>query len=131
MSRRYEVLIILKAAGTDAELAQSVSQIEEPIKKLGGQIECSQSFGRRRLAYRIARQSEGHYQFVQFGMLPDHVNELKRLLRLNETIVRFLILNRTDHEQAAVPVTRELTSGRKSDGQSQSRVPDRESHARS
>jgi len=94
MSRTYEALVILKATSTDEELARTVSQLEEPIKKLGGQIDRSVSWGRRRLAYRIARQSEGYYHLVQFRMGPDRLKELARLFRLNEAIVRFLILNR-------------------------------------
>ncbi len=101
--RLYEVLAILKASGTDAELSQSVAQLEEPIKKLGGQIERSENWGRRRLSYRIARQQEGHYHLVQFRMAPAQLDELKRLLRLNEAILRFLVLNRTDHHLAKQP----------------------------
>lgn len=94
MNRVYEAFVILKATGTDTEAAQAVSHLEEPIKKLGGQIESSKHFGRRRLAYRIARQQEGYYHLLHFRMAPDQVSELKRLLRLNEAIVRFLILNK-------------------------------------
>ncbi|MBI3319276.1 MAG: 30S ribosomal protein S6 [Candidatus Omnitrophica bacterium] len=93
MNRLYEAFVILKAAGTDAEVAQALAHVEEPIKKLGGQIESSKNFGRRRLAYRIARQNEGYYHLLHFRMAPEQVSELKRLLRLNEAIVRFLILN--------------------------------------
>ena len=103
MSRDYEALVILRALGTDADVAQAVTQVEEPIRKLGGQVDQSVSWGRRRLAYRIARQQEGHYHLLQFRLPPDHVDELKRLFRLNERIVRFLILNRADYP-AAVPV---------------------------
>ena len=103
MDRDYEALIILKAAGTEAELAQSVAQLEDPIKKLGGRIDNSVSWGRRRLAYRIAHQSEGQYHLLNFQLAPAQLAELKRLLRLNEHIVRFLILNRSDHHEAKSP----------------------------
>jgi len=102
MNREYEALIILKATGTDAEAAQAVAQVEEPIKKLGGQIDGSKPYGRRRLAYRIARQQEGYYHFVEFRLATEQVDELKRLLRLNEAVVRFLILNRSDHRPTSV-----------------------------
>lgn len=102
MNRLYEALVILKATGTEEELTQSVNRLEEPIKKLGGQIDRSVSWGRRRLAYRIARQTEGYYHLVQFRLGPNQLEELKRLLRLNDTIVRFLILNRSDHYQKTV-----------------------------
>lgn len=98
MNRDYEALIIVKALGTDADVAQAVAQVEEPVKKLGGRITGSKPLGRRRLAYRIGRQQEGYYQLLDFQMDPLQVDELKRLLRLNETVVRFLVLNRADQK---------------------------------
>jgi len=102
MSRVYEVLVILKATGSEADLAQAAKQLEEPIQKLGGTVAQSSNWGRRRLTYPIARQQEGSYQLIQFHLPPDRLEELKRLLRLNESIVRFLILNRENH-RAATP----------------------------
>jgi small subunit ribosomal protein S6 len=98
MNRDYEALVIVKALGTDADVAQAVAQAEEPIKKLGGRVTASKPLGRRRLAYRIGRQQEGYYQLFDFQMDPLQVDELKRLLRLNETVVRFLVLNRADQK---------------------------------
>ena len=100
MTPTYEALIIVSAAGTDADVARVVAQVEEPIKKLGGTIAISKGLGRRRLAYRIAKQTEGYYQLLEFGLPPAQVDELKRLLRLNETVIRFLILNRSDHRSS-------------------------------
>jgi len=101
MSRQYEALIIVKAAGTDADVAKAVAQVEELLKKLGARLEQTQAFGRRRLAYRIARQTEGHYHFVVFQMEPAQLDELKRQLRLNDVVVRYLILSRTRTPTAA------------------------------
>lgn len=92
--RPYEALVLLKVIGADAELSQAVNQIEELIKRLGGRIDSSVSWGRRRLAYRVLRQVEGCYHLLQFSLEPRQLDELKRLFRLNETIVRFLVLNR-------------------------------------
>ncbi|MBI3020808.1 MAG: 30S ribosomal protein S6 [Candidatus Omnitrophica bacterium] len=93
MMRGYETLIILKAAGTDQDVARSVSQLEELIKKVGGVVERSQAMGRRRLAFRIARHAEGSYYLLRFQAPPDRIGEIERLFRLNETIIRFMILN--------------------------------------
>ena len=96
MSQPYEALVILKALGTESDLAQAVSQMEEPIKGFGGRIDQSANWGRRRLTYRIARQQEGYYHLVTFQMEPNRLTELKRAFQLNETIVRYIILNRAD-----------------------------------
>lgn len=94
-------MIILKAAGTEQDIARSAAQLEEPIKKLGGRIDSSQGWGRRKLAFRIARQAEGYYHLLRFTAPTDRVAEIKRLFRLNEAIVRFVILNRTEVEPAS------------------------------
>lgn len=95
--RPYEALVLLRVAGTEAELAQLVAQAEDPIERLGGRIDSSVSWGRRRLAYRVGRQAEGCYHLLQFGLEPKQLDELKRLFGLNESIVRCLVLNRADY----------------------------------
>ena len=92
-TRDYEALIILKTAGTEQEIAQQAAQLGEQIKKVGGRVETSQSMGRRRLAFRISRQAEGHYHLLRFQAPTEQIGELDRLFRLNEAIVRFIILS--------------------------------------
>lgn len=91
-TRDYEALIILKTVGTEQELAQRAAQLEEPIKKLGGTIAVAQPMGRRRLAFRISRQTEGFYHLLRFQAPTEQIAELERLYRLNDAIVRFIIL---------------------------------------
>ena len=110
VSRAYEALLILKPTGTEAELAQAVRQVEEPIKKLGGSIDSSEGWGRRRLAYRVHRHVEGQYHLLRFQVVPQQLEELKRTLRLNETVVRFLILNRANGRSAEVAVLPHATA---------------------
>ncbi len=93
ITRDYEALFILKSAGTDQEIAQAATQLEDPIKKLGGKIERALSLGRRRLAFRIERQGEGIYHVVRFNAPTERLGELDRVYRLNERVVRFIILN--------------------------------------
>ena len=99
MNRPYEALVIVKSLGTEDELAKTVGRVEEAIKRLGGSIDSSRSFGRRRLAYRILRQTEGYYHLLDFQLPPEQLGELKRQFRLNETILRFLILVKSDARQ--------------------------------
>ncbi|MBI3323875.1 MAG: 30S ribosomal protein S6 [Candidatus Omnitrophica bacterium] len=101
MSRNYEALVILRSQGTDEEVAQQVGRVEEAVKRLGGTIDSSKSFGRRRLAYRIGRQTEGYYHLVEFQVAPEQLAELKRQFRLNEALLRFLVLTTTPRSEVA------------------------------
>jgi small subunit ribosomal protein S6 len=60
---------------------------------VGGSIETAQSLGRRKLAFRIAKQMEGHYHLLRFQAPTEQIRELERLFRLNEAVVRFIILS--------------------------------------
>ena len=92
MTRDYEALVILRTAGTEQDVARQAAGLEEPIKKVGGELTTSQSMGRRRLAFRIGRQAEGHYHLFRFRAPTEQVVELERIFRLNDTVVRFMIL---------------------------------------
>ena len=91
--REYEVLVILRAAGTEPEVAKHAAHVEEQVKKAGGNIASSQPMGRRKLAFRISRQTEGYYHLLRFHAPTERVAELERLFRLNDAIVRFIILS--------------------------------------
>ena len=100
-TRPYEALVILKTAGTEQEIARSASMLEEPVKKIGGRIEGLHGLGRRKLAFRIARQTEGYYYVLRFHAPTEQIPELDRLLRLNDAIVRFMILSADEVPVAA------------------------------
>ncbi|OGX29196.1 MAG: 30S ribosomal protein S6 [Omnitrophica WOR_2 bacterium RIFCSPHIGHO2_02_FULL_67_20] len=92
-TRPYEALVIFRAGGTEQDMARHAAQLEGPIKKLGGRIETTQSLGRRKLAFRIAKQTEGHYHLLRFQAPTEQIRELERLFRLDEAVVRFVILS--------------------------------------
>ena len=106
-TRDYEALVIVKAAGTEQEITRVAAQLEEPIKKVGGRLDTNQNMGRRRLAFRILRQTEGYYFLLRFHAPTEQVAELERLFRLNDTVVRFIILTADEagplRPAAAVP----------------------------
>ena len=106
-TRDYEALVIVKAAGTEQEIARVAAQLEDPIKKVGGRLEVNQNMGRRRLAFRILRQTEGYYFLLRFHAPTEQIAELERLFRLSDVIVRFIILTADEagplRPAAAVP----------------------------
>lgn len=100
ITRDYEALVILKTAGTEPEIVKHAAGLEEQIRKAGGTVETSQSMGRRRLAFRILRQAEGYYHLLRFQAPTERIGELERTFRLNDTVVRFMILSA---DEVAVP----------------------------
>ena len=71
---------------------RTVSQVEEYIKNLGGNIETTDKKGRRRLAYEVDKMRDGYYVLTIFHARPDSVAAVKRMMTLSEDIIRSLIV---------------------------------------
>jgi small subunit ribosomal protein S6 len=98
--RDYE-LIVLFGIDRVPELASThIDAVTDRISAHGGEVNSVNSWGRRKFAYPIKGQREGHYALVKFCMDPEHLAELHESLRITEDITRYLI-TREDEEIAA------------------------------
>ena len=88
--RPYEILVIVDPRPTDEEVAELLTQLGEQVKGLGAEVSKMENWGKRRLAYDIAKQREGTYAIFETSAEPAMVKEFERQLRLNEKVLRFL-----------------------------------------
>jgi small subunit ribosomal protein S6 len=94
--REYEALIIAKADLPEAELNKMVTRWENIIANKGGQIVRKDVWGVRRLAYPINRHSRGYYFVYDVATLSENITELDRILKLDENILRTMIIKLAD-----------------------------------
>ncbi|MFD6456312.1 30S ribosomal protein S6, partial [Nocardia sp. NPDC060220] len=73
-------------------VGQSLDTLLTVVKTEGGNVDKVDIWGRRRLAYEIAKQAEGIYAIVNLTATPATVSELDRQLGLNETVLRTKVL---------------------------------------
>lgn len=92
--RHYEVMIILDPSLDERTVSPSLETFLNVIRTSGGSVEKVDVWGKRRLAYEIAKHSEGIYALVDVNSEPDAVKELDRQLSLNETVLRTKVLRR-------------------------------------
>lgn len=90
MTRTYETAFILSGALDDSALETEIAKIEELVQREGGTVKEWNRWGKRRLAYEIAGQSDGHYAFLEFELEPSALDTLARSYRLNENILRHM-----------------------------------------
>jgi small subunit ribosomal protein S6 len=105
-ARYYELMVITSPEGTPEELVATVEQIGGYISSAGGTIlrtNYDSPWGRRRLAYPIRHESQdvrdGFYTLIHLQLDPEQVVEVERELKLNERLMRYLVL-----QLAAEPV---------------------------
>ena len=93
-SRDYDLGLIINPEAGDDQARAIVDRVTTAVAGTGGQVVRVNAQGRRRLAYPIDHHRDGLYFFFDLIMPPEGVTELDRLLRVNEDVVRHLILVR-------------------------------------
>ncbi len=90
--RHYEMMIILDPELEERSVGPSLEKFLDVIRKGGGSIDKVDLWGKRRLAFDIAKKSEGFYAVVDMQATPELAGELDRQLNLNESILRTKVI---------------------------------------
>jgi small subunit ribosomal protein S6 len=88
----YECAVIFAPTVTGDLLADSTKRYADIITSRGGELKEIDDWGRRSLAYEINYHREGHYLFYRFKGGNDILSELKRQLRIDENVIRHMIV---------------------------------------
>lgn len=88
--RLYEEVFIVKPDAADEEAESVIEQLSKTVTDQGGTIDNVDRWGRRKLAYRVAKYDEGNYVVVKFSAKPETVREVERRLRVNDLVLKFL-----------------------------------------
>ena len=98
-TRNYEGMFIIVPTLNEEALEKMLKGIEEAIKKHGGEIKEGQRWGKRRFTYRIGKYEEGVYHLLRFRCLSSAISELRSICKLNENILRVLIISADNKDQ--------------------------------
>jgi small subunit ribosomal protein S6 len=88
----YELVFIVHPDQDDTAFTEVVNRIQNWIVEAGGEVEKTDIWGKRKLAYPIRKQTEGLYVLLQTKLKPDFCATLERNLRFLEPVMRFLIV---------------------------------------
>ena len=92
--REYEIMLILPPDAEDSVVDGVVERVKGVLSDRGGEVKSADKWGRRRLAYEIAKQTEGYYLVLSFDTEPEAVLELDRVLSLADEVIRFKVVLR-------------------------------------
>ena len=101
MNRKYELVYVVSPEATDTQVADLHTQVEQIAGRLGGTIEKTDNWGRRKLAYEIGPHKEGTYVVETIDGGGELMKEIDRRLKVSDLIIRHLVV-RIDEEQSVV-----------------------------
>ena len=94
--RNYEFTFIVHPDVEDEGIEDVMGKVSQFIAEGGGQVTNVDHWGRRRLAYPIQKQTEGHYVLMRVQLDPESINELERNMKLTEEVIRHLLVRVED-----------------------------------
>ncbi|WP_423924599.1 30S ribosomal protein S6 [Candidatus Palauibacter sp.] len=91
--RDYEIVYIFRSSLTSEEIEAKLERYHAVIAGDGsGEITASSHWGKRQLAYPIRKQKNGYYVVVQFTSDPAPLTGLERVLKLDDDVLRYLVV---------------------------------------
>ena len=102
MNRKYELVYIASPDATEEQVNDLHAQIDAIVQKMGGAIEKTDNWGRRKLAYEIGPHKEGTYVVETIDGSGELMKEIDRRLKvMTDLVIRHLVV-RVDEQQQIV-----------------------------
>ncbi len=100
-TRRYELVYLVSPESSDEQVNALHEQVQSIVSRYRGDIEKTENWGRRKLAYEIGHHKEGTYVLEVINGGGELMKELDRRLKVIDEVIRHLIV-RVDEEQRVV-----------------------------
>lgn len=90
---KYEVMYIVRPTVEGEDLKKVINDINNIFTSRGSKINETKELGLKDLAYEIEGFKKGFYVWMSVEANNDAVNEYNRVVRINENIIRDIIVN--------------------------------------
>lgn len=113
-AREYELIYIARPDLSDEDLAKILDRTKGIITDRDGHILTVDEWGKKKLAYEIKKYAKGHFMYVLFLGTPEMVDEIERVMRIDDGCLRFLTVKLQDRvhveERVAAQAEAELVA---------------------
>ena len=91
---KYEIMFIVKATLEESALNNITKEVQSLINNNTSKVIEFKDMGRKKLAYEINKEVSGFYYLMNVEANTETIQEFDRKLRINENILRHLILKK-------------------------------------
>jgi small subunit ribosomal protein S6 len=96
----YEILLMLDPELPEERQAEVVARTRELVERGGGTWANEDIWGRRKLAYEIDHKPEGVYRLLTFESTPETLDEISRVLKITDGVMRHMAVRQIPGSQA-------------------------------
>jgi small subunit ribosomal protein S6 len=98
----YEILLMLDPELPEERQSEVVARTRELVERGGGTWANQDIWGRRKLAYEIDHKGEGVYHLLTFDSSPETLDEISRVLKITDGVMRHMAVRQVAGSHAAV-----------------------------
>ena len=91
-TRAYEAVLILTPDLADEALATAIDQVKSYLAGGGESVTKTDTWGRRRMYHEVKGHRDGYYLVLEFPAEPPTIQGLEDRLRLDENVIRSLVV---------------------------------------
>lgn len=91
---KYEIMFIVKSTLDETALSNITKEVQSLINNGNSKVIEFKDMGRKKLAYPINKEISGFYYLINAEATNEVIGEFDRKLRINENILRHLILKK-------------------------------------
>jgi small subunit ribosomal protein S6 len=111
----YEHVYLARQDASTQQVEELTTQLKGVIEGLGGSIKKTEYWGVKSLSYRLRKNRKAHFTLMDIDAPPPAINEIERLERLNEDVVRYLTIRVDAHEDGPSAMMRRAERDRDRD----------------
>ena len=99
----YEILIMLDPEAAEARQDELIARVRGLVEGAGGTWRSHDAWGRRRLQYPIDKKNEGVYHLVVFDSSAEALDEVTRVLKIDDAVMRHLATRHIEGSRTSAP----------------------------
>ena len=111
----YEHVYLARQDASTQQVEELTAQLKGVIEGLGGTISKNEYWGVKSLSYRLRKNRKAHFTLFNVNAPPAAINEIERLERLNEDVLRYLTIRVEEHEEGPSAMMRRAERDRDRD----------------
>jgi small subunit ribosomal protein S6 len=111
----YEHVYLARQDASAQQVEELTAHLKSVVEGMGGKVATTEYWGVKSLSYRLRKNRKAHFTLMNLDAPPAAINEIERLERLNEDVVRYLTIRVDEHEEGPSAMMRRAERDRDRD----------------
>ena len=107
----YEHVFISRQDLSIPQAEGLIDHFSNILTENGGQVVNHEYWGLKTMAYKINKNRKGHYVLIRSKSSPEAVQEMERLMRLHEDVMRVMTIKVKSHEDGPSVIMQSKAKG--------------------